>query len=343
MNTRRSGVIGLSALLGCAGISPADVVTFDVSEGDFHEPTNWNTGNMPTEEDRIVILDDQICNVVEDDGTFTFTIDTMNVQAGGVLFIDDGITLILENDDDNVSGPGLGPTYPDDTTINGVVSVGTAQSGGGTLFVKMLWPTIDEHVFGGDGVLVGTGSGNLILVQEDKVFTNLLGASGSGGIFNDFTFEASSGAGAIFNNEGRVIADHGAGILFEVDLLLTDVTDGVWGVDDCYSIMTFAESADLDGYIVHFGADEFGNDGGGNIELEAGVIVRTCGTYVIQNPCPAVGWIIGEDARFEYAKFGCSISPTTCSLCDNPCDPDCTGGNCDNTFSIEVGIAITCI
>ena len=153
MNTRMSGAIGLSALLACAGVTHSDVLTFQPSSGDFHDEDNWlhsenNTG-VPTHDDRIVIPDQKICDVVANGQVVSFTIDTMNIASGGTLNIDAGITLILQNDDDNI--PSLGSD--DHSKVDGTLNVGHQTNGGGTLVVKAM--NDPEHVFAGNGTMLG--------------------------------------------------------------------------------------------------------------------------------------------------------------------------------------------
>jgi hypothetical protein len=78
----------------------------------------------------------------------------MNVQSDqqngdGVLNIDAGITLIVENDDDNI--PSIGSD--DNSKVDGTLNVGHQTNGGGTLVVKAM--NDPEHVFAGNGTMLG--------------------------------------------------------------------------------------------------------------------------------------------------------------------------------------------
>jgi hypothetical protein len=121
MSTRRGAVAGLSALLACAGLCQADILTFQPGSGDFYDDDNWlssaQQNAFPSDEDRIVIPAGKTCHVVASGQMNEFTIDTMEIQwseqeGDGVLNIANGITFILENDDGNVCGGGLGPSSP---------------------------------------------------------------------------------------------------------------------------------------------------------------------------------------------------------------------------------------
>lgn len=319
-----------SALLACDGVTIGDVLEFTADDNnDFHNPLNWedsggNTG-APTDDDRIWIPENLVCNVVADGGTVEFTIDTMKIDEDGVLNIANGVTLILENDDDNVDF-GFGPVLPDHSIVNGEVNVGSG-AGGGTLHVQALWPgaTYNEHIFGGDGKVDGVGDRSVIEIGEDQIFVNQLGGAGDdNGIFNWFKFRANDGA-ATFNNEGRVVADIGD-ISFESTLDLEDAVGAIWGVDDCEHEMKFAQSATLAGDFVMFSDDDgTGSDGGGEFWLSvANITIDTSGTLVVEQSCPFQQWTLASGCTFEYETFDCSLAPSSCATCTNPCDT-CTG------------------
>jgi hypothetical protein len=326
MKTRTSGAIGLSALLACSGLSHAGIKTFNDSvSNNFHDAGNWTPNGVPTHDDRVVIPSGETCNVVANGATVEFTIDTMEVD--GVLNIDDGITLILENDDDNVAGGGLGPSSPDDTTIDGIVNVGA--SSGGTLFVKMLWPTLAEHVFGGDGTLRGFDD-SVIRILGGDVFTSLLGASGANGIMGSFTIDTGSSATATFNNEGRIVADNNGLIVLDQFLILDDIADAIWEVNGTcqtgFSEMQFHRAATIDGDFVtdshacfHFfedvktcGAlvDEFCN----GLEVESGVVFSYAdyvGGMFCTNPGTDPGGVVDCDNPYTYDEN----DPLYCAGC----------------------------
>jgi hypothetical protein len=319
-------MLGVAVVAAMNSVTGADIFTFDGSNStDFNDPENWDQNAVPDDGDRIVIPADKLCEVMADGETTEFTVDTFEIQSDpngiltpGDLRINPGITLIVENDDKNITcNPPPAPSCAqyDAYLVNGTVTLASQGGSAGTL----VFTSSALHVIGGEGEIVGQ-IGAVVSIDADVVVRNALDVE-SGGFFGDMLIDGVEGTGGsadgAFDNFGRVEAGTLQIIQLSYTTLVGDAEGALWKTDDCGKLQFDADAPDLLG--------DFALGDCGNLEINAWV--RTCGTLSVtynelQLDC-SYNIVIGpySGAVFEYVTF----SP---SGCDNPADvvpedPDC--------------------
>lgn len=277
-----SFAVALTAASLAATAALADRKTFDPSgpSGDFHEAANWDPLGIPDADDRIIIPKDKTCNVWQD-----ATVDTIEVQSDGAsdgwLEIKPGVTLTLENDDDNC---GLAPNCnhgAQNSLIDGTVYIWGDHHGSGP---GVLAITTASHQFNGVGEVTADASDAEITVASGLTLTNNLDTKGING---DLTI---AGLGT-FNNIALV---NGNKFLYVASAVVDDAPGARWmtGCGDCIIFETGSVTLDGD-----FTEDDPDDPGAGTFVFKDDV--KTCGAY--ERDCGSI--TLENNATFKYATF----------------------------------------
>jgi len=308
--------LSMAVVLGVSGVCAGDVMTFNVPQGDWNLATNWTPQQVPGADDRAVIPSGKICNVDSDT-----TVDTIEIEDTATLNVEADVTLTLEDDDDNVSGQGLGPSMPgtpvpDHSIIDGTLNLGDSSNGGATLEF-----TTKSHRFDGDGLVFGFGDAE-IDIAADIAFFNRLDKDGKGvaGRLSITGLTGGTENGKLIN--GGIVGGGAAGaIVLSASTVVEDLSGARW-IADCKASITFnQEVLDLAGDFEHdMGPGEF-------IFNES---VKTCGTY---RRIKCGGITLSQNKTFEYVGFETdSLIP-----CPNPGSGNGTI-DCDNPYTISSGV-----
>ncbi len=316
----RTVTIGMGGVVAAlCGSAWGATTTFTASSGNWSASGNWSNG-VPTEADRAVIPSGKTCNV----DISNAVADTIEVQESGgtpgVLNIQAGQKLTLDNDNDNCCGAGT----PDHSVVNGqVVIQWSSGSGGGVLKIDE-----NDHEVTGSGRIQGDNVASKIQIASGRTLTNQL-ITGGEGIRGKLTIEGSGGDGAFYNS-GLLEAADGS-IVLASSTILDDDTDAIWGLR-CFSDMTFDRTAtSLVGHFRNFSTTEHG-------EFIFNATVQTCGTYTRNYG----GITINGNAAFRYLTFaggqtGCGNPGTTTGP-----NPECTPGYNEQVFQVS-STAASCV
>jgi hypothetical protein len=272
------------------------VKTFVPTSGNFHDGGNWSPSGVPGPSDRIVIGTGQVCTVTAD-----ATVDTLFISAddggGGQLVIQAGITLTLENNNDNVAGS------PDNSIVDGQILLEGSSISGAALFIK-----VASHTISGVGEIYGQWESCEIKIEDMLTLTNQLSTLGMRGAFTIQGYSVSNiPQPGNFVNDGIVEVHHPSLTSFARVILgnfvtVDDTQAALWYVHACKGSMVFRyQSLFLEG--------DFLNDSvaPGSFVFEQSV--KTCGTYTRN----AGGITFSANKYFKYAAFGGGLSG-----CGNP-------------------------
>ena len=299
--------------LGFCGMAGADIKTFEPSSGSWHTPEDWAPDGVPTASDRAVIPSGKTCNI----DSANAIADTIVVASTGVLNINPGRTLTLENNNNNID------SAPDDHEINGEVRLlqdtGTPPTAGGTLAFTSL-----DHRVDGDGKIEGHSETlcKITSAAGSKVI-NRLDASLQG-VRGSLTVEGLTGAtNGKFRNEGLVEVA-GDGIVLASTTILEDTSGALWSIRACKGRMTFnRESLGLNGNFFHTY-----NLHGQFVFNES---VKTCGTYT--RNCGGI--VIASGRTFKFVSFvdgsGSCGNPGSAGGADPP--------TCNDPFVVSASVS----
>ncbi len=326
----------------CVTIVHAEVKTFTPQNGvgDFHDPTNWTPQGVPGPGDRVVIVDQDVCNLRQDATIETIVVGELNAFefASGVLVIGDptgtnAVTLTLTN-----HTCGIAPTCGN---VHSIVH-GTLE----LLPNAALSFTTQDHTISGNGQILSRESTNPeIRIAQGITFRNELDFFDTGPL----RYGGIRGALRILG-PGRVLND---GIIqavtlsfsdpngdsIEIDAITEDTPDGRWIVN-CEARMVFKQSAALEGDFEDLGETQNLTRIGGTFVFDNDAVVLTCGSY-IRLGCGGLSFPGGPNtnAMFGYRYYidppGCPDPVTT--PVSNACADDI------DATSTSTGLAEPCV